>query len=556
MMFLRQAAANLVRRIRFSTSPTAMSSTPTRNVFPIPSLSRKMKFSYKFGSGDYTWSTNQMNHHLWIVICGNSAIILGINANPVFAKDISTESSFESSAEGDGIIGLRKVEDGSIISNIHTSKWRIFTDNGRDFFLQGKIEEAEKLFLSAIQEAREGFGERDPHVASACNNLAELYRVTKAFHKAEPLFLEATNILEESFGPEDIRVGAALHNLGQLYLVQRKLEEARVCYERALKIEGRVLGYGHTDYSDTMYHLGMVLYLQGKEKDSEALIQDSIRILEEGGQGESSVCIKRLRYLAKIYLKSNRPTEAENLQRKILHIMELSKGWNSLDTIIAAEGLAMTLQSAENLKEAQELFERCLDARKMLLPEDHIQIGANMLHIARVAMLNCNRLRKLDISGAISELEKAKDLLENSIRIAQRVLDKLIKQKVITKGYGARGETRRDGRVALLILLQSFDALGHLEITKQELQESREHSPVEVERALFQCISAYREFGAERSISDFPEVKGQYLSCLKRLISYSSTVGTQRLKGETLQELEDEIKHLEVEISPYRKQKN
>lgn len=502
-----------------------------------------------------------MNHHLWIVICGNAAIILGINANPVFAKDISTESSFESSAEGDGIVGLRKVEDGSVISNIHTSKWRIFTDNGRDFFLRGKIEEAEKFFLSAIQEAREGFGERDPHVASACNNLAELYRVTKTFHKAEPLYLEATNILEESFGPEDIRVGAALHNLGQLYLVQRKLEEARVCYERALKIEGHVLGYGHTDYSDTMYHLGMVLYLQGKEKDSEALIQDSIRILEEGGQGESSVCIKRLRYLAQIYLKSNRPREAENVQRKILHIMELSKGWNSLDTIIAAEGLAMTLQSAENLKEAQELFERCLDARKMLLPKDHIQIGANMLHIARVAMLNCNRLRKLDISGAISELEKAKDLLENSTRIAQRVLDKLIKQNVITKGYGAPGETRRDGRVALLILLQSLDALGHLEITKQELQESRvsnqvEHSPVEAERALFQCISAYREFGAERLISDFPEVKGQYLSCLKRLINYSSTVGTQRLKGETLQELKDEIKHLEVEISPYRKQKN
>lgn len=29
-----------------------------------------------------------------------------------------------------------------------------------------------------------------------------------------------------------------------------------------------------------MYHNVQVLYLQGKEKDSEALIQDSIRILE------------------------------------------------------------------------------------------------------------------------------------------------------------------------------------------------------------------------------------------------------------------------------------
>jgi hypothetical protein len=46
----------------------------------------------------------------------------------------------------------------------------------------------------------------------------------------------------------------------------------------------------------------------------------------------------------------------------------------------------------------------------------HCQIGANMLHIARVRMLNSNQLRKVDISGAIAELEKAKDLLHNSIR--------------------------------------------------------------------------------------------------------------------------------------------
>ena len=31
-------------------------------------------------------------------------------------------------------------------------------------------------------------------------------------------------------------------------------------------------------------------------------------------------------------------------------------------------------------------------------------------------MLNSNLLRKVDISGAIAELEKAKDLLHNSIR--------------------------------------------------------------------------------------------------------------------------------------------
>lgn len=36
---------------------------------------------------------------------------------------------------------------------------------------QGKLEDAERLFQAALREAKEGFGERDPHVASACNNL-------------------------------------------------------------------------------------------------------------------------------------------------------------------------------------------------------------------------------------------------------------------------------------------------------------------------------------------------------------------------------------------------
>nr|GMC59710.1 kinesin light chain 3 isoform X1 [Ipomoea batatas] len=217
------------------------------------------------------------------------------------AEDVSTPVSSNDANEAE-IAGLQKIEDGSITSNIHTQKWRVFTDSGRDLFLQGKLEDAEKLFLAAIQEAKEGFGDRDSHVASACNNLAELYRVKKELDKAEPLYLEAISILEESFGHDDIRVGAALHNLGQFYLVQQNLEQARVCYELIVQIKRRVLGEAHPDYADTMYHLGTVLHFQGKEKDSETLIWDSIRILEDVGQGESIICTKRMRHLAEVVL--------------------------------------------------------------------------------------------------------------------------------------------------------------------------------------------------------------------------------------------------------------
>lgn len=65
-----------------------------------------------------------------------AAIFLGINASPVLAKEVSTDENLKDGTEEADMIGLRKIEDGSVISNIHTSKWRVFTDNARDLFLQ------------------------------------------------------------------------------------------------------------------------------------------------------------------------------------------------------------------------------------------------------------------------------------------------------------------------------------------------------------------------------------------------------------------------------------
>ncbi|KAM5558206.1 hypothetical protein ABKV19_020097 [Rosa sericea] len=560
MSCVRRAVAKVVKEKRHvinrflspSSSSTAGTGTGTMTAAPF--------FSGGTGGSKFSYQHWRIDPRLWFFLSGNAAIILAVNSNTVLAKDASLDNEAQG-MEGDDAMQLRRVEDASVKSNIHTSKWRVFTDKGREFFLQGKVEEAEKLFLAALQEAKEGFGKRDPHVASASNNLAELYRVNKIYHKAEPLYLEAISILEESFGPEDIRVGSALHNLGQFYIVQQKLDEARVCYERALKIKRRVLGLNHTGYADTMYHLGTVLHLQGKEKDSEALVQDSIRILEDGGQGESVMCLKRMRYLAQIYLKSNRFEEAEKVQRKILHIMEITKGWNALDTAITAEGLALILQSTGSLKEAEELLERCLDARKALLPQDHIQIGVNLLHIARVAMLNSDQLKNIDYPKAISELDKAKEVLHESMRIAQCSLDKLMKQNKKIRSNGAPGEIGKNGQVPLVILLQASDALGLLEITKKQLQGSKqsEHAPnIEAENALFKCISAYKEFVTKRSIPEFPETKAEYLKCLKHLLSLNSdstTERTQQSTGVNLQDLRDEIKRLEVELYPHRKRK-
>ncbi|XP_057525491.1 uncharacterized protein LOC130804876 isoform X2 [Amaranthus tricolor] len=502
-----------------------------------------------YSQKDFGRSKRQYGCFFKMLLHGQAVLLLGGSSSLVFAEKISNETASEIVAGGSADAGVQRVEDGSVISNEHTIKWRIFTDNGREFFVQGKLVEAENFFSSALVEAKKGFGERDPHVASACNNLAEFYRVQKLYDKAEPLYLDGISILEEAYGPDDVRVGAAFHNLGQFYIGQRKFEEARVCYERSLKIKGRILGHRHADYAETMFHLGTVLYLQGHVEEAEALVQDSIRILEEGGQGESFSCIRKLRYLAKIYIKStNQLSKAENVQRKILHIMEFTKGWDSLATVIAAESLSITLQYLGKLRDARELLERCLDARRTLLPKDHIQVGGNLLGLANLALLNFKQMKKIGTSNANMELDRAKEFLTNAIRIAECVLDGTKEKKIVPK-YGQG--IGKDEHLALTILLQSLKALAHVEIAKLEDQETTGALPVlEAEKSLRHCIHAFRKYGAVTSTSIPIEVKSEYISCLKDLLSLitEKTKNAGHFRKGELQELKDEIRCVEEEI--------
>ena len=60
-----------------------------------------------------------------------------MNLSPASCKDAPVEDSGSETSSGNALIaGLQRVEDGSIVSNKHTVKWRIFTDNGRDLFLK------------------------------------------------------------------------------------------------------------------------------------------------------------------------------------------------------------------------------------------------------------------------------------------------------------------------------------------------------------------------------------------------------------------------------------
>ncbi|KAL6906084.1 hypothetical protein ACP4OV_003685 [Aristida adscensionis] len=445
------------------------------------------------------------------VLIGQAAILLGLSNSSAFAQEDSVSRADTASEQAEGnATGLQRIEDGSVISNEHTVKWRIFTDNARDFFMKAirQLNEAEKLFQAALHEAKVGFGPRDPHVASALNNLAEFYRLRQDYNKAELLYLEAIEILEESFGSDDIRVGTALHSLGICYYLQRKLTQAQICFEDALKIEGRVLGVGNPEYANTMYLLAkghlIVLSLQGNGKDAVSLFEESIRILEEAGLGESPSCIQKMSSLAKELIELKRVAEAENWDRKILHHLELLKGWDSLQTVAAAESLSFTLQALGELKEAEELLERCLAARKKILHEDHFWVARTLVHLARLSLVKFLADIKVNDDLARSDLARGKQAIDRSIRITEGMLNSTVDMKKIEK-MAATG-----------VLLQALEIFGLLEVAVKYMLPPGEQDFRPIVKALDKCVSLYKEPDTRSIVSK--NGKREYLTCLRRLM--------------------------------------
>lgn len=66
-----------------------------------------------------------------------TAFFLSLSDGSVLAQDDSVAPAATMSKQADAIVtGLRRIEDGSVISNEHTIKWRIFTDKAKAFFIK------------------------------------------------------------------------------------------------------------------------------------------------------------------------------------------------------------------------------------------------------------------------------------------------------------------------------------------------------------------------------------------------------------------------------------
>jgi tetratricopeptide (TPR) repeat protein len=133
---------------------------------------------------------------------------------------------------------------------------------------EGRLAEAEPLYLRALADARRLKGENHPRVWILTGHLAQLRVDQKRYAEAESLYRQALEFGLKTYHPSHWFVLWGMRNLGGLYKAQGKWADAEAQYRQALGIARKFLGDDDIHTHDIAAELAAVLRRQGKMNEA------------------------------------------------------------------------------------------------------------------------------------------------------------------------------------------------------------------------------------------------------------------------------------------------
>lgn len=118
-------------------------------------------------------------------------------------------------------------------SAVHPSAAVVLSEQAGRLKAQGRLDEAEKLYLQALAVWTASLGKDHPAAAMGWSNLAELRKEQGRLDEAEALHRRALALWENAFGGAHPSVGFGLRNLALLHETQGRLAEADAVCRRA-----------------------------------------------------------------------------------------------------------------------------------------------------------------------------------------------------------------------------------------------------------------------------------------------------------------------------------
>ena len=257
----------------------------------------------------------------------------------------------------------------------HTSTLDVVTSLGNLYWNQGKLVEAEEMYMRALQGYEKALGAEHTSTLGAVTNLGILYRNQGKLIEAEKMYMRALQGREKALGAEHTSTLDVVTSLGVLYWSQGKLIEAEKMYMRALQGYEKALGTEHTSTLNVVTNLGILYGDRGKLIEAEKTSMRALQGYEKALGAEHTSTLNVVSNLGVLYEDQGKLVEAEEMYMRALQGYENALGAENVATYRPAlntvENLGNLYRDQAKLAEAESMFSRALIGFQAILGPSH-----------------------------------------------------------------------------------------------------------------------------------------------------------------------------------------
>jgi serine/threonine-protein kinase len=169
--------------------------------------------------------------------------------------------------------------------------------------------------------------------------------------------------------------------VGRIYRQLGVFDRARPLLERSLAVR-QAGSANETQVADTMAELARLWLETGRPEDAERLQRDTLALRRRQLGTDHPDVGRTLRDLASVLASRGDYVEAESLQREALRIHERAYGAEHVDIASDLEGLQSILRARGQIEPATAAARRVLEMRQKLLGLDHLETATAMNNLA------------------------------------------------------------------------------------------------------------------------------------------------------------------------------
>jgi len=241
------------------------------------------------------------------------------------------------------------------VADVLSSLGRLYEERGQHEEARGRLEEAVRI-RRAIHEGDH------PRLATTLLNLGEFLKGTGDAVDALRIFEEAHQMNVSLFGERSVSAATTLASIAAAHERLGELERALETHREAVSIVREAAGESHASFLTGLTQIGRIAALLGRDGEAEEAFERLLALdaARRGDGAHDASSVDRLREYANFLSARNRTEEAEPLLREILDATERLFGDDHPNTATTLNSLAVLYLRMERPSEAAPLFRRAL----------------------------------------------------------------------------------------------------------------------------------------------------------------------------------------------------